>query len=207
MLVRLLQALRWEREFPQEPARGPSAARSRPTAASQPSSLESRLARRLLEPVRPTRLPLELALTRSQELRLARSARSRLAVVMAPTLAASRARLVRSRLAVALALILMALLVPLVHSLREARPPERVRLLQLEADSLGLPTRVQQLLRLVVALRRRTMRPGSSNLALRRSRRSNRCHLQALRVSRARLLRARDSMRPGESNFRRFPHS
>ena len=126
---------------------------------------------------------------------------------MAPTLAASRARLVRSRLEVVLALTLMALLAPLVQPLLEARPPERVRLLQLEADSLGLPTRAQQVLRLAVALQRRTLRLGSSNLALRRSQKLNRCHLQAQRAPLALLPRARDLMRPGESNFRRFPHS
>jgi hypothetical protein len=129
---------------------------------------------------------------------------------MALTLAASRARLVRSRLAVVMALILMALLVPLVHSLLEARPA-RVHL-RLAAETVARLLQPEQGLlarsrRLLVAPLRRAMRLGSSNLARRRSRRSNRCHLQALRMSRARLPRARDSMRPGESNFRRFPHS
>jgi hypothetical protein len=96
--------------------------------------------------------------------------RLRLEVVMVPTLAASRALLVRSRPEVAPALILLALRVQLAHSLLEARLLVRVRLLLPEADSLALPMRAQQLLRLVAALRRRTMRMGSSSLALRRSR-------------------------------------
>lgn len=98
---------------------------------------------------------------------------------MVPTLVESRALLVRSRLEVAPALILMALLVPSVHSLREARLLVRVRLLLPEADSPALPMRAQQSLRLVVVLLRRTMRRRWSNLALRRSRRLNRCHLRA----------------------------
>ena len=96
--------------------------------------------------------------------------RSRLEIVMVPTLAASRARLVRSRPEVAPALILLALRVQLAHSLLEARLLAWVRLLQPGADSLALPMRAQQLLRLVAALRRRTMRMGSSSLGLCRSR-------------------------------------
>jgi hypothetical protein len=131
---------------------------------------------------------------------------------MVPTLVASRALLVRSRLAVAMAPILMVrlahsrlvvalvpipmaqlvrsrleaepvptLMVRLVRSLLEVQVLAQVRLRQPEPDSMGLPIQADSL-RLVVALRRRTMRRHSSNPALRRSQKLNRCHRRAQRA-------------------------
>jgi len=125
----------------------------------------------------------ELALTQSRELRLARSAHSRLAVLMArtpmaplvrsrPVVVMARTRTVRpvhSRLVAVLALILTALLVPPVHSLLEVQMLARVHSPQPELGSLALPMRAQSHL-LVAALLRPTMRMESSSPALRPSR-------------------------------------